>query len=268
MKRIGIMLLLLLSLCACALAEESIGPAATAVRASLYDMPKQDAAELMRYFVGVRVEVVREVDAEYVQVNVGEQGGSLMGYMRKADLAFGEAEIRRVRAENATYSAGGAQCRLYSYCDARSPVIRSDYDIDCKSVLGVRGDAWLHVEDEVGVTGFVSLEEIEVAGPEVSYAIFARVQPAPNEPTFEEAIAHAREKIAADAEAGRYQDGPIQADVLAACEGRVTAYYFYDTPDRVMYSVLFLTPDTGMVYAGIDLMVEGAQIVEESYGNG
>ena len=60
MKRIVPLLLLALCLCTGALASES---AATAVRTGLYEAPRDGAQELMRYYVGTRVEVVREVDA-------------------------------------------------------------------------------------------------------------------------------------------------------------------------------------------------------------
>lgn len=261
-----LMMIFLAGLCAGALADDYAGPAATAVRAGLYDAPQEGAAELMRYYIGVRVEVVREVDSKYVQVNVGEPGGSLTGYMRKEELAFGEKALRGVQAESVTYS--GERCRLYSYFDTRSPVIDEDFDINYKSVLGFSGDAWLHVENGLGATGFVSLQEAGLTGPDIRYAIFTRVQPAPDELPFEDAIAYAREKILEDAQTGVYQDGEIDADVLAACRGEVTAYYYYEMPDAVVYCVSFWMPDGERYYAGIDFTVQGMQIVKESYGNG
>lgn len=65
MRRIAVILLLALCVCACGLGEGN-APAATAVRAGLYDAPREGAQELMHYYIGTRVEVVREVDARYV----------------------------------------------------------------------------------------------------------------------------------------------------------------------------------------------------------
>ena len=101
MKRLFGMLLAAL-LCACCLPAYAQGGMACAqVRADLLDAPHERANVLMRYYVGTQVEVIREVDDTYVQVNVGQEGGSLLGYMEKRDLHFGEKAVREVRAEDA-----------------------------------------------------------------------------------------------------------------------------------------------------------------------
>ena len=88
MKR-SLMILLTVLLCVavgCAQAERSLVAQETALLAA----PNADAEVLMAYYVGTEVEVLREADGTYVQVNVGDPGGSLMGYMAAADLAIGE----------------------------------------------------------------------------------------------------------------------------------------------------------------------------------
>ena len=101
MKRLFAMLLLAAALCAsCALAENT---ASTARSAALCDTPREGGEVLMTYYPGVRVEVLREVNTGYVQVNVGDPGGSLTGYMRKEDLVFGEEAVRQNRPLEVCY---------------------------------------------------------------------------------------------------------------------------------------------------------------------
>ena len=90
MKRFfAALLLAALALCACCAPAMADDAASTAVTAGLYDTPREGGAVRMTYYPGVRVEVLREANEDFVQVNVGREGGSLTGYMRKAELVFG-----------------------------------------------------------------------------------------------------------------------------------------------------------------------------------
>ena len=182
MKRMSLILALLLLCLCCSSTLADDGRACAKVTADLLDAPNARANVMMRYYIGTRVEVVREVDDAYVQVNVGKPGGSLMGYMEKRDLAFGEKAIRQVRAEAVSYTAEvGARCKLYSYPDKLAPVSDEAFDINCKSVLGYRQGDWLHVDDGLGHTGFVARDEIVLTGPDYQYADIIYVERAEDE---------------------------------------------------------------------------------------
>ena len=272
MKKMSMILaaLLLVLCCSSGLADD--GRACAKVMADLLDAPNAEAHVMMRYYIGTRVEVVREVDAAYVQVNVGEQGGSLMGYMEKRDLAFGEEAIRQVRAEAVSYTAEvGARCRLYSYPDKLAPVSDAEFDISCKSVLGYRQGDWLHVDDGLGHTGFVARDEVELTDQDYRNAIFIYVEPAEDEMTREEAIAYARGVLLSAEDDSTYTEVEgveITAEKLDACIPECDLLYYYEMPEVTMYSILFRDPDTGYVYAGIDFLTQGREVVKISHGNG
>ena len=272
MKKMSLILaaLLLCLCCSSALADD--GRACAKVMADLLDAPNVGANVMMRYYIGTRVEVVREVDNTYVLVNVGKQGGSLMGYMEKRDLAFGEEAIRQVRAEAVSYTAEvGSRCKLYSYPDKLAPVSDEAFDISYKSVLGYHQGDWLHVDDGLGNTGFVARDEVELTDQDYHNAIFIYVEPAEDEMTREEAIAYAKQTLLAEKDYGEYMDHPdtvLTEEQLERCTAEVDILYYYETPEVVMYSVQFRYPETGYVYAGIDFLTQGREIVKISHGNG
>lgn len=272
MKSVITALLMMVLCISCAVGEEMAGPACAQVMADLLDAPNSRANVLMRYYIGTRVEVIREMNADYVQVNVGEKGGSLMGYMEKRDLAFGEKAIRAVRAETVTYTAGdGKRNTLYSYPDKLSPVRDAEFDINYKQVLGRRDGEWLHVEDGLGGTGFVARDEIALEGPQCSNAFFIYAEPAEDEMTREEAIAYAKQTLLAAEDYSAYMDHPdtvLTEEMLESCAAEVDILYYYETPDVVMYSVQFRYPDTGYVYAGLDFLMRGREVIKIAHGNG
>lgn len=267
-----IILLALLLCLGCASGMADTGRACAKVTADLLDAPGEGANVMMRYYIGTRVEVIREVDDAYVQVNVGKEGGSLMGYMEKCDLAFGEAAIRQVQAEAVSYTTEvGTRCKLYSYPDKLAPVNDAEFDISCKSVLGYRQSDWLHVDDGLGHTGFVARDEIHLTDQNYWNAIFIYVEPAEDEMTREEAIAYARDVLLATDDDSTYTEVEgleITAEKLDACLPECDLLYYYEMPEVTMYSILFMDPDTGYVYAGIDFLAEGREVIKICHGNG
>lgn len=267
MKRIVV--LLLLALCLCAGATGAMGEsAATAVRAGLFDTPREGAQELMRYYVGTRVEVVREVDAQYVQVNVGKPGGSLMGYMRREDLVFGEAAIRSVWPEEALcVNAQGQTCVLYGYMDERSEVIDPAYTP--WQVLGAQENGWLHCLYDDGRTGFVDRCAIPQMQIEVDGAPYMLVEPMEGELTHAEAIAYAREQLLGP-DGAQYLGvwpGEVDEPRLARCTPEVELLMYSVASGIITYVVLFREAD-GSIYAGLSFEAKGNEIVSLHAGNG
>lgn len=275
MKRIVILsaLLMLLSM-PLAFAEST----ASTVRATdLLELPRESATLLMHYEQGVRVEVLREADTQYVQVNVGEPGGSLMGYMKKEDLVFGEENVRLNRPVENCYEQTG--WTLYSYCDVRSPVLIEQSDTFLY-MLGSK-DEWIHAIVQMGsetITGFVSREVNPLGiGEEkrrTQYAAQIRTQPIGNEPTVEEAIALAADYLVADGQLDNVSGEPVTKERLAACTVQTDISYCYDEPIPLMYIITFFDPVAKLengepkIYALACLYVEDGDKVMHDYGKG
>ena len=219
MKRfLTVLLLAALLLCAGGAQAQMDDAASTAITADLYATPREGAQVLMTYYPGVRVEVLREANADFVQVNVGRKGGSLTGYMRKEDLVFGEEAVRQNRPLEVCYEQ--LSWTLYSYCDTRSEVL-----IECGDttlyVMGECGD-WVHATVDRGsevITGFVNRKAsgLREADRTTGYAAGIRTQPTADEPTREDAVAAARAHILADGIEANCVGGPITAELLDSC---------------------------------------------------
>lgn len=267
MKRTIAMVLLTLGMLlgAGALASES---AATATRAGLYAAPREGAQELMRYYTGTRVEVVREVDAQYVQVNVGTPEGSLMGYMRRDDLVFGEEAIRSVWPEEALcVEAQGQTCTLYRYMDERSEVI--DPAFLPWQVIGEREDGWLHCLYGTGQTGFINRSELPDMRVEADVAPYIRVEPMEGELTRAEAIGWARAQILGP-DGAQYLSvwpGEVDAQRLSQCTPEVDLLMYDVSSGVITYVVTFCEAD-GTIYAGLSFQTETGDVVSVHAGNG
>jgi len=274
MKRCLVLLLALLLAAPCALAEEYIGAAVTAVRASLYETPKRDAAELMRYYKGVRVEVVREVDSTYVQVNVGEPGVSLMGYMRKVDLAFGEAAIRQVWPDE-VFCKGEETliCALYSYPNRRAEIV--EQEVTPRFVLGTRGSEWLYVQTWSDIRGFVNLDDLYEYNMSMAFgsASYIDTEPMEGEFTWEEAIEIARKEMLECEDSSvylgvvTYEGEQVDAQRLALCTPEVELVCKSTIPEDLMYSVNFREADRS-IYAGLWFSAEGRKVRKIGHGVG
>lgn len=268
MKKTICVLLAMALLCAsCALGQER---AAVKWETLLLAAPNKSAKALMSYSVGTRVEVIRDTGNGYVQVNVGVKGGSLMGYMKKDDLVFGEEAIRALRAVVVDLSVGGGTCHFYSYPDEESVVIDDAFYLGSETVIGRLGD-WLHVKNSYGQTGFVSLREVELLDETCRDAYSVEVEPARDELSVDAAIEAAKTRLLADRETGANLNlgmDDLSAEGLAQCEANVRILYRHDYPEELLYEITFIRPDRLGAYAYINLVVRGSEIVEHNYGNG
>ena len=276
MKRILAMLLLAAALCAsCALAENT---ASTARSAALCDTPRESGQVLMTYYPGVRVEVLREVNTAYVQVNVGDPGGSLTGYMRKEDLVFGEEAVRQNRPLEVCYE--WTDWTMYSYCDERSDVLVERGDAYFYA-MGEHG-GWIHAAVNAGserITGFVQRDADWEDIRKTAYAAGIRTQPTASEPSPEDAIAAARAHILADGRQANGTSETITAALLDSCTVQVDMEYTYDTGDvpgesPLWYLVTFFYPDrtwedgTPMICEFCVLYVWDGEFIGYDYGKG
>ena len=276
MKRLFVMLLLAAALCAsCALAENT---ASTARSAALCDTPREGGEVLMTYYPGVRVEVLREVNTGYVQVNVGDPGGSLTGYMRKEDLVFGEEAVRQNRPLEVCYERTGFT--MYSYCDERSDVLMERGDATLYA-MGEQG-GWIHAAvyaDSGRITGFVQRDADWEDVRKTAYAAGIRTQTVEGEPSPEDAIAAARAHILADGRQANGTSDAITQALLDSCTVQVDMEYTYDTGDMpgespLWYLVTFFYPDrtwedgTPMICEFCVLYVWDGEFVGYDYGKG
>ena len=258
MKRSIALLLAFLGLCATAAAQE----AAVFVRAPLYDAPEANAQEIMRYHIGTRVEVIREADAQYVQVNVGEAGGSLMGYMEKRDLEFDEAAIRAFQAERVTCRGAETQtCTLYSYPDKAAPILDGAFNVSARQVLGVKDGQWLHVQEIDGATGFVARDELTDESLYYDAAPYIHTQPMESELSREAALEEAKARL-------KEKKTDLDMERLERCTMEMDILFYYELPDQLTYTIDFRDPETGYIYTGVSFLVKGKEIVKVSFGNG
>ena len=252
------------------------GPAATRAMAQLLSTPQPGAKVLMTYYPGVRVQVVRQADTEYVQVNVGNRPGTLTGYMRAEDLAFTEAGVRSIQPalvnwmDERWWEEPDTQPHVYSYMDELS----QDMGLyGLHSVLGVSEDGWLHVIEKdgepSGATGFVyrGAETGVMVTGEMPYIY---TLPAQDELPFDEAIEWAKATMLADG-ALDYSNEPVTQQWLDRCTVRIHALTYPD--GTLMYNIEFrynLCDESTSedFYAGITLYVEGKTVLRHSYGKG
>ena len=241
-------------------------PAVLTRDTALLSRPGVQGDTLMEYFRGVEVEIVRGVDAQYVQVNVGAQGGSLMGYMRMDDLDLSDPDIRNwVRM-----ASGGQLCRVYSYPDAQSPELTEDFPIDRAQVLG-QNDGWLHVRVSGERTGFVSKEGLESAIQVNTDEPYLIVEPLENELSTQDAVAIATQLLLEDAERGINDNmgmGELTQEILDACRAEVEIIVYLEEPDRMLYQLSYYQEGRDNIYAYIYLWVRGQTVESYNYGNG
>lgn len=276
MKRIACLLAALLLIAAGASAQEK--DASTIVRTALCDAPYAQASVLMEYYPGVRVEVLREADGQYVQVNVGQPGGSLTGYMRSEDLVFGEENVRENRPGEFTYLQTG--WTLYSYCDKLSDVLVEKSDVYF-NVMG-ENDEWFHVVYGSGTqeaTGFICRKDIPGYGSlQSSVGSVSRIltHAVGDEPTAEDAIAYAKWRMVEDGIMCNAMDGEIVTlEQLESCTVEVEMNYTYGgEPSPLWYGVVFYYSDrtwedgSAMICALACLYVEGDSFIAYDYGKG
>lgn len=249
------------------------GTAVTRRMVDLTDAPFDNANVLMRYYPGVRVEVVRVADGQHVQVNVGGSEGGLMGYMLSEALLYGELAVRSVRALNVSYSVSDS-FRLYSYCDTHADSTVMTYQ-SMVHALGGLGD-WLHVclDGSQTPAGFVSRSGEGLGDVRISYSAYVYTKPMEGELSVEEAVRRVKAFVLADGVQANEGCAPITAELLDACtvETEVMHYYSDDPTMRCFYHISFYYPEGTQGYpyicVGVDLIVEGMNIVSYDYGNG
>ncbi|MBP3656779.1 MAG: hypothetical protein J6K32_08805 [Clostridia bacterium] len=268
------LLALLCMFCAPALAQHTTpaeGPAATAVSAQLLASPMRGAQALMNYWPGVRVQVTRVVSPEYVQVNVGAQPGSLMGYMRADALYYGEAGVRMIQPYQLRYQPAPGE-RMYTYCDAMAQTVAPP-EYTYFNVIG-ETDGWLHLMED-GPDVFYAFAPIGdwTGDQEIEYfAPFVRSAPLETEITTDEAIAYAKERILADGIRRDETGELITREMLDQLVPVVRVLWYFDQGGHCEYAVEFWYAQgmEGYPYlcTGMTLSVEGGEITDASYGNG
>ena len=270
MKRF-VLILLAMALCAsCAAAQET---AVTKVRAPLYAGPRAQGTPQMTYVVGVKVELTGEAENGYVQVTVGREGGSLMGWMEERDLAKGEKAARFVQAEQMHFRGTEMQTSsLYSKPDRSAAVLNDSFCLTLRDVIGYSDNGvFMHVRERDGSTGFVCMNDLEGYQVEYSFEPYIRVTPVDDELTVEEAVAYAKEVILTAEDSRMYTGMPDEyadAEKLAACMPEVEVLYYFDEPDRLTYIVGFCNTERDVLYAGLSFQWVNGQIVNVSGGNG
>lgn len=170
-------LMMAMMCCLCALAEDALpvgqgyevipavaAPAKRDGTVPLFDKPDERSAVLMRYFPGARLEVIRVMDGGLVQVQAGNLGASVMGYMRRSDLRMGAQAQREIQPRFLVLGMTGKSPLLYGYCDAQAPVIGTLHPEVTYYAMGVSDNGWAQLfypyEHDSRYNGFVRLEDM------------------------------------------------------------------------------------------------------------
>lgn len=155
MKKMPVILLALLLLCACAKAQDMTSPRpgiAVAApgeedgTAPLYALPDEDSDVLMGYYRGAVLEVISLEAGGMVRVQSGVEGAGITGYMKRSDLRYGELAMR----ELPPYTMKLRMCReatVYAYPDEQSGVIWQLEEGDSFVAKGIGPDGWVQIDD-------------------------------------------------------------------------------------------------------------------------
>lgn len=145
---------------------------------------------LMNYYSGAQLQVTRLIGNGMVQVQAGEPGASVMGYMREEDLRYGALAMREVQ-QCVTQALIARGTPIYAYCDELADVIGEADGEMTYAAMGQNDEGWFQVFDDVGGTGVKGFLHLPEGMDELQEMSGWVVQPAPGELTAEEAYAAA-----------------------------------------------------------------------------
>lgn len=288
-------LLAMLAVCAYAQAEisesdtrtprEGIAVAAPASMDELvpmFDKPDENSDILMEYYSGTILTVTRLAGA-MVQVQCGEQGASLMGYMRMDDLRYGAQAMREVPRCQL-----GIEIRrdtnVYAYCDEGAQTIGRCKTTDFVSAVGRNADQWVqlcpypyavwqkgdwysagpekgfvHMTPGVGI-GTLDKEE---EGP---YMVSRFVLPLESEMTYEEALSRAIELILENPEKTRIPEQYMSREALEEFRVDIRLTYMPDN-EKIYWEVSMELSENIEYNARIQMSIDGElEDIESSNG--
>lgn len=254
-------------------AEPMIGTAATRDTTPLLDAPSADGGVLMTYFPCVRVEVLDVSGGAYVQVRVGDEPGSLTGYMRADALAYTEDGVRSQFGWLIRYGAEQA-VRLYAAQDAQAGVLDGSMELGGAHTLGYN-DGWVHVRqgDVGGGTGFVKRGETAFYLIQRDPVDYCHAEPKADELSYEEAAEAAKRILLEDGATENGGGQPVTREMLDACSAAIRCIYTPGIERPLRYQIDFRVPENMRrnrpeIYAFIVLEVEGKDVAGYNYGNG
>lgn len=253
------------------------GTAATRGETELLSAPNEAAQVLMNYAHATRVTVLDESEDGFTHVRVGQGRGTIEGYMRENELAYGEGAVRELRPSDYELDISEQVVKVYPTCDGQSAPFMLDND----SLLYFIGenDEWLHAIFYGGETetGFVLKEGLDLSREVIKPQYSISTTPMEGEVTREEAIAYGIERLIADGELANGGEEVVTREKLESCEVHFQVDYDFEYQDGqtpLRYSVTFIDPTltwrdgTAFMYAFIQMWIDGNQIVDYNYGNG
>lgn len=120
--------------------------AASGGEVPMYEKMDETSTVLMSFYSGARLEVVA-VRGDMVQVQCGETGASVMGYMRAQDLRYGVRAMREVPQCYMLLDVS-RPADVYAYCDAQSAVIDAAQAGAQVQALGRNAQGWVQIRRE------------------------------------------------------------------------------------------------------------------------
>ena len=250
----------------------ALGTAVTTDYVQLLESPEDSARVIMNYYPGVRVEVTEIVSDSVVKVTVGAAGGALSGYMPVSLLSYGEEGVRSVMPMLVRYRADSS-VRLYSACDRGAERTGEVIELGSADVLGA-SDGWLHVKlDKMMLdSAFVDLSQQKVMLIQSDPLDYTYTYPTAGEVSMEEAIREGKRYLL---EHGRRGSGwnheTCTAEMLELCEADVRISYYPALESPMHFEINFHKPkdvDGPQIYAWINVIAKGGEIVSINFGNG
>ena len=155
MKRIGILGLLLMSLMlTCCTARADGGDAYAVVhnpdaadRLNLRAAPNKKAESLGKYYNGVGVQILEELNNGWVRVRIGNRGVA-EGYMMKAYLQCDNTQA--VAAAMPTYTSTSSAWELYQSRDVNGAYDMQGYGETVVLLSHKKADSYIHIDVEFG----------------------------------------------------------------------------------------------------------------------
>lgn len=110
----------------------------------MFDKPDPEGNVLMNYFSGAQLEVVGFSKEGMVQVQAGEKGASIMGYMKETDLRYGAQAVREVQPYVIDLNFQES-VPIYAYCDGQAAVLGETGVMMTRLAMGYNEEGWLQV---------------------------------------------------------------------------------------------------------------------------
>lgn len=242
--------------------------------APVFEGPDEAGRVILRLYSGAPLTVLDTSLGGLVRVQSGQQGTSLLGYMRAEDLRYG-AQAMRETPLCCMLLQFPEEGDVFAYCDEQAGVVDTIDPLMSYMARGFTDDGFAQLIDpsgaQAGAHGFVRLKDVDVQEMFLDNVYSYTVEPLEGEMTREEALEKAVEYLL-DGKSDTYgflgrlpeefrsREGLLQMDL--------DLRLVYSTEqERAVWWVMFTDPENYENNISVDMMPQG-ELIEISRGNG